>query len=417
MAAAPKALMIAFHFPPETGSGVHRTLKFVDYLPEFGWRPLVLSAHPRAFEHAVPESVRQIPEGVPVERAFALDSARHLAIAGRYLRLTALPDRWISWWLGGVPAGLRMIRRYRPRVIWSTYPFGTAHLIAWTLHRLTGIPWVADFRDPMIVGDHPFDPALRRVRGWLERQVVRHADRVTVTTPGTRSLYAGRYAERGEDHFRLVENGYDEDSFSRVERALSSRGRPDGPLTLVHSGVFYRDGRDPSAFFSALARFRQDGRIGPRDLRVILRGCGDTGYYQRRLDEQGIADLVSLEPHVPYEQALAELLTADGLLLFQGSRWNAQIPAKLYEYFRARRPILALVDEAGDTARLIRSQGIDTLAPIEDAGGIATALESFLRLLRAGGAPLVAADRVERFSRRARTAELAKLFDEVAGGA
>lgn len=135
-----RVLMIAYHYPPLRGSsGIQRTLKFSRYLSEHDWRPVVLSAHPRAYASTSNDQLAEIPKEVPVHRAFALDTSRHLAIKGRYLGALALPDRWVSWWFGAVVSGLRLIRRYRPEIIWSTYPIATAHLIALCLHRITGI--------------------------------------------------------------------------------------------------------------------------------------------------------------------------------------------------------------------------------------------------------------------------------------
>ena len=99
-----RILMVAFHYPPCTGgSGIHRTLKFSRYLPSLGWDPAMLSAHPRAFAQTGQERLGEIPASVPVMRAFALDTGRHLSIKGRHLRWLGLPDRWASWWLGAVP--------------------------------------------------------------------------------------------------------------------------------------------------------------------------------------------------------------------------------------------------------------------------------------------------------------------------
>ena len=128
-AAARRVLMIAFHFPPLAGSsGIQRTLRFVQHLPAHGWQPLVLTAHPRAYEATSADLLGSIPPDTVVERAFALDTARHLAVAGRYPGFLARPDRWRSWALGAVPAGLAMIRRHRPDVIWSTYPIASGRV-------------------------------------------------------------------------------------------------------------------------------------------------------------------------------------------------------------------------------------------------------------------------------------------------
>src|SRR5689334_24717457 len=102
-----RVLMVVFHYPPWSGgSAVHRTLKFTKYLPEFGWQPIVLTADPRAYPKATINAC-VVPSGIPVTRAFALDTARHLGIGGTYLKCMSLPDRWISWWPGAVTAGLR----------------------------------------------------------------------------------------------------------------------------------------------------------------------------------------------------------------------------------------------------------------------------------------------------------------------
>src|SRR5215831_3848014 len=174
-----RVLMIAFHYPPcAESSGVHRALKFSRYLRDAEWDPVVLTVHPRAYERATAHQLREIPAGTPVHRAFALDASRHLSFRGTFPRFMALPDRWANWWLSAVPAGLRLIRRHRPQVIWSTYPVATAHLIGLTLHRLTGLPWVADFRDPMTEDDYPPDPLRRRLCGWIERRTAARAARL-----------------------------------------------------------------------------------------------------------------------------------------------------------------------------------------------------------------------------------------------
>ena len=129
---APKrVLMIAFHFPPCKGSsGSLRTLNFVRHLPKLGWNPIILTASASAYQEIGLDQLKDIPPDVPVHRALALDAARHLAIKGRYPSWAALPDRWVTWIAGGVPAGLRLIRKYRPDVLWATYPTASALWIA-----------------------------------------------------------------------------------------------------------------------------------------------------------------------------------------------------------------------------------------------------------------------------------------------
>lgn len=407
-----RILMIAYHYPPIRGSsGVQRTLKFTRYLGEHGWEPIVLTVHPRAYPQTGYDQMHEIPTHAIVNRAFVLDASRHLSFKGRYPRFLAWPDRWVSWWFGGVLNGLRLIRRCKPNVIWSTYPIATAHLIGLTLARLTELPWVADFRDSMTEEEHPADPKTRKICRWIEHHTVSRAWRVVLTTPGTARMYAERYPHLPPSRWLTIANGYDEENFKAAQAGERSRTAPPTSIELVHSGLLYPSERDPTAFFDALEMMKRDGEISAIQLRVVLRATGHDEYYQHMLQVRDIQDIVSLEPVVTYEQALAEMLSADGLLVLQASNCNHQIPAKVYEYLRARRPILALTDPIGDTAGLLNACGIHTQVSLSDALNIRSALAHFMNLIRTGRAPLAPDEIIAGYSRRAQTAELARVLE------
>jgi glycosyltransferase involved in cell wall biosynthesis len=412
-----RVLMVAYHFPPmNVSSGIQRTLRFAQYLPEFNWEPAVLTAHPRVYSGISQASLAEVPPHLRVRRAFALDAAKHLSVRGAYPRWLALPDRWVSWWLGAVPAGLALIWKLKPDVIWSTFPIATAHLIGYALHRLTGIPWVADFRDPMA---EPGDPAKLRQHDaleWIEQKTLKHCERAVFAAPGALKLYADRYPELPQSRLTLIENGYDESAFAAAEGQSGDLGRSaGGPLVLVHSGTIYPDARDPRLFFGALSELRKNGAIAPGSLRIVLRATGSDDYLRELIKGHGLDGIVTLEPALPYRAALAEMLAADGLLLFQAANCNYQVPAKLYEYLRARRPIIALTDPGGDTAAVLRDAGIDTIAPLDSQHAILRLLVRFLDLLRQKRAPVAGEAKVAAASRRVRTIELARVLDAVAG--
>lgn len=411
---AKRVLMIAYHYPPVKGSsGVQRTLNFSRYLGHFGWEVAVLTVHPRAFEAVGNDLLKDVPAEVRVKRAFALNTAKHLSLRGAYPRFLALPDRWSTWWLGGVTSGLGIIRRWRPDMLWSTYPIATAHLIGLTLNKLTKLPWVADFRDPMIEENYPTNPDIRRVYQWIERKTVAAASRVVVTTPGTARRYARRYAELASDKWVTIDNGYDEESFRAAEALVTRSNASARPLTLLHSGILYPSERDPTAFFQALAELRDSGEVTRDKLRVTLRATSYDEHYRGVLTRMPLDDIVALAPGVPYQEALAEMMSVDGLIIFQAANCNDQIPAKLYEYLRARRPILALTDRNGDTAQTLLSHGVDTVWPLDDKEAIKTGLRRFLSLVREGRAPLATEQAVARYSRRSQTQALAAVFDSV----
>lgn len=405
-------LMIAYHFPPVlVSSGIQRTLKFCTYLREHGWEPLVLSVSLNAYAKTSDDQLKEIPEGMVVNRAFGLDTSRHLAIKGRYLELLAIPDRWISWWPAAVYQGMKMIRQHKPKAIFSTYPIATAHLIGLSLQRLSGLPWLADFRDSMTEPGYPSDPLTYNAYRRIEVGTVQRCAKAIFTTPSALKMYAERYPQIPESRWAMIENGFDEDNFRAAEAGLEpiTPGKA-GQKILIHSGVLYPHERDPRQFFSALCKLRHSGEITAERLQVVLRASGNDGVYAPMLEQLGLADIVKLAPTIGYGEALREMLSADGLLLFQAANCNHQIPAKLYEYLRAGRAIFALTDHAGDTAATLRAAGVTDIVNLADEQEIIEGLRRFLASSSNGhGVPRATAT---QHSRRARTAELAKLLDE-----
>lgn len=405
--------MVAFHFPPfAASSGIQRTLGFARHLPAFGWEPLVLTAHARAYEHRHGGHIA-LPARIVVEPAFALDAARHLSLMGRYPGFLARPDRWISWWLGAVPKGLAMIRKYRPDAIWSTYPIATAHRIACTLQRLSGLPWIADFRDPMAQEHYPSDPKTWKSFRALEETALRRAARGIFVTSGARRVYRERYPDLDESRLMVIENGYDEESFAGLEAEARTAPLVPGARTILHSGIVYPSERDPTHLFRALRSMLDDGRVKPGALYVRLRASGHEEVLKRLIDEHRVGEVVQLMPPIPYREALAEMMRADGLLVLQASNCNEQIPVKLYEYLRCGRPIIGLTDPAGDTAALLRKAGMTSIASLDSAEAIASVLSKFTAELAGGTAATPDMDYVKTPTRRRRTEALVGVLDEL----
>lgn len=404
--------MIAYHYPPLAGSsGIQRTLRFCQDLPAFDWLPTVLSAHPRAFERQSDDLMRSVPSEVIVQRAFALDASRHLSLFKRYPGWLARPDRWVSWLIGAIPTGLRMIRQQRPDVIWSTYPIPTAHLIGYWLARLSGIPWVADFRDPMAHLGYPTDPATWRSYLRVEQKVFFQASRMVFTTPGAAKLYRERYPQQA-DRIRIIENGYDEASFEPHATTSKPAVLNPGKFTLLHSGVVYPQWRNPNELFAALRRLVDRKHVDRNGFCLRFRAPEETKFLSGLVSTHGLDDVVEILPPIEYRLALAEMCAADGLLILQSEDCNDQIPAKVYEYIRAGKPILGLCGLAGDTADVLRRAGFAHLAPLESSPRVESALVDFLSATR-GGVPMRPSDKfVESASRRSRAAALADLLNE-----
>jgi len=405
-----RVLIIAYHFPPCAGSsGLLRSEKFSRFLPEFGWEPFVLTPHPRAYESVDPDSEGRVK--ATVIHTFALDTKKHLSFRNSYFDWMALPDRWITWLFGAIPTGLRAIRKYQARVIFSTFPISTAILAGLILHRLTGLPWVVDLRDSITEEDYPKDARTRKIRRWIERQAILHASYVIFTAASTRRMYLDRYPMLSSDRCLLIPNGYDEDDFSSLQPSRHEKAPVTEPVRLLHTGVIYPEERDPLPFFRALSRLKQEGRISAADLRIVLRGSGSEKLFESAIKLLRIEDIVELLPHIPYRQALQECTDSDGLLLFQAANCDHQIPAKAYEYLRLGKPILALTTHTGDTASLLKEVGGATIVKLADEVDIYSAIPKFLETLRLGVHSLPSSLAVQQYSRRNQAAELANCLN------
>ncbi len=386
------------------------------HLPGHGWSPIVLTAQPRAYARADPDLLADLSPDLVVVRTFAFDTARHLSIRGRYPFLLAWPDRYASWVLTSTIKGLQLIRRHKPAALWSTFPVTSAHLVGWLLHRCTGIPWVADFRDSMIDDSFPTDPKYRCANQRVERMTVRDASHCVFTTRGARAMYAARYHEVQGERCSVIPNGFDEAHFREAETSLHSTVQNDCRLRLLHSGLLYSAERNPIPFFEAVRALKEGGAISAVGVQIILRASGEEERYRRLLVKLAVDDLIELAPPLPYRESLAEMLSADGLLLFQGASCNHQIPAKLYEYFRAGRPVFALTDPAGDTAGELRAAGVGTVVPLDDTNQIALGLARFVSGIRAGREHGMGPSAAARYAREGGVAQLAEILRRVTKG-
>jgi glycosyltransferase involved in cell wall biosynthesis len=309
-------------------------------------------------------------------------------------------------------AGMHEIRKSRPDAIWSTFPIATAHSIAATLAKKSGLPWVADFRDPMAQDGYPPDEATWRKYSQIEIATVHGAKCSTFTTPGAVRLYQDRYPEI-VNRFALIENGYDEDTFSRVDTS----GGPLNPgrRTVLHSGVIYPVERDPTCLFAALGKLKGAGEFAANPLVIRFRAPSCDDLLHELASRYQVAELIEILPSIGHEAAVQEMCRADALLLAQADNCNAQIPAKFYEYLRTRVPVITLADPAGDTAVAAREAGLSAIAALEDTDAIVRVFQTFLSTPE--NVTCASETAITSASRISRTAGLAEILDsQLRGG-
>lgn len=415
------ALFVAFHYPPESSSsGVLRTLKYTRYLPEHGWRVTVITLRRSAYRLVDPALEAQIPPSVRVVRT-AFVNLKRVAVRGVHVSSLEIPDAWNGWWPWAVAAGRRVLREDPADLIYSTSPVATAHLIARTLARRARRPWVADFRDPWYEEvRNPETPALAHWAGRrLERRVVHAAAAVTTTTERMTAAFRRRYPEIPPERFVTIPNGYDEADFAAMPSALRARGER---LVLLHAGGIDVRFRDPRPLLRAIRRAADAGRLDPARICVRFLGVSRFGRSPAMVDalaSTGLGGSVDFVPRVPHEEALRQQAEADVLVLLQASADTASlIPAKLFEYLRTGRPVLALAGE-GAIADVMRETGGGWIVDPRDADGLLATVVTAYEAWRAGalGRHLAARERLERFERRRLTGELARVFVHAIGTA
>ena len=235
------------------------------------------------------------------------------------------------------------------------------------------------------------------------------ASRVIFTAQHARQIYAARYPGLNEKSL-LIPNGYDE---TRLPIRTGKRKSSGSPLTILHSGSLQPKGRNPESFFEALQKLKARGKISASQVKIVFRGCGYKERYRSLAEALSVSDLVALEDRVSYAEAIDEMVNADALLVFQGSAYNQAVPAKIYEYFFAGKPILGIVDKRGETKRVLDDVGISETASIDDASEIANQLTQLMATLGAQSPFLPDPAAIPQYSRRNQTRKLASVLEEV----
>jgi glycosyltransferase involved in cell wall biosynthesis len=350
-----------------------------------------------------------------VTRAWALDARRHLAFRKRYPGFLARPDRWATWIPSGIWAGHRLVRRFAPDLIWGTYPIPSALEIARRVAARSGLPWVADFRDAMVDDEYPESVSQRKIFSRIESACVHSAAATVLTTPSALAMYRARYPDIDAGRWHCIRNGFAEEEFVAAERARDSTEGREGRLRLLHSGLLNKADRNPTPFLEAMRQLRDAGKLESGSIEVLLRAPGDVAWMRSEVTARRLEDIVRVEPAIPYVEALQEMLSADGLLLFQGPSCNHLVPAKLYEYMRCGRPILALTTYEGETGELVVRENCGIVADMLSVSVIASLLPGFLDGIRSGKVPRASREVAEKYSRSAQARELAALFEKVAG--
>jgi glycosyltransferase involved in cell wall biosynthesis len=414
-----RILVLAFHFPPSGGGGVQRTLKHVKYLFREGIDASVIAAQD-AFPLHDETLLDELPGSANVIRTEVLEFPEAQEAFAGVLRMAGLPpapeartlwpDVRAGWLVPAVSAGLRAIGAESPSVIYSTHPPATAHLIALVLHRITRIPWVADFRDgwtldPMFSAYGRSLPGFTAARRSLEETITSEATFVTVADD---SMDLGGL--QADDGRRVtIGNGVDPEDFPAEP---PSRLPPDpSRLRLSHVGTLHH-ARDGASLFQAIGNGVDTGRIDPDKIEVRL-----VGWATPAVNVPASADLpITATGYVNHSAAIAEMLSASALLFYEEAERKA-VTGKIYEYLATGLPILCVASPDNLGARLVQELDAGVCVDVRDQVAIAEQIAEFQSVWADGrlrARPSVRERALERFSRRDRAIELAAVLGQAA---
>lgn len=356
-----KVLIVAYHFLPVYNAGVKRVLLFAKLLPKFDYHPFVLTTNLFGEEkEKLSFPVLRAGELLRLGKKINFETKRAKDTGGDYREgrislkqkikdLFAYPDGQNSWIPLAVLKGIRMVRKEKINLIFSTYPPGSSHLVGYLVSKLTGRPWVADFRDGFVFDSLQIRLTWGKIRKWLwkrmEKKFLRSADKVVVVTPGVKQDFLKRYPEISENKIVCITNGFDLEDFEEIK---SVRYQKQSKFNLVHTGAIGASRSDctPEPFFKALELFLKKNPSAKSDLKLDFYGVL-TGKEKELVRKYGLGSIMHYFGQVGHQESLKAQKKADLLIIFDKERsYRAEeysyTHMKVFEYLFSGRPILVI---------------------------------------------------------------------------
>lgn len=393
------ALFITSGFPPEESGGTIRIAKLAKYLPLFGWQLTVVTAKPPIKDMKLSVSLSHYVKVYRAPRVDITGSCKGLIGLMRRIilfikhsrksvdincRLTNsptttcgtlvnprrrlaeyffVPDDRIGWVPIAFILGAWSVFRDRPSVIYATSPSATTLLVGCMLNRVTGLPWIVEFRDPWMLNpfriSRPFK-WMESLEAWLEKAVLGTATRIVVTSPQYKHDIIRCYPQLNHDSIICIPNGFDPEDFEEVTPRAFEK------FTVVHTGNFYA-ARSSIQFLRALSMAIERCPAMRGHLQVFFAGQHDLAT-QVAATELGLTEIVTQIGVMSHRQCIESIMGANILLLVPGPG-NGTMPGKTFEYLAGMKPILALADE-GPVREIITSTGAGEVFSPSDSLGI-----------------------------------------------
>jgi glycosyltransferase involved in cell wall biosynthesis len=425
-----RVLIITYYWPPQGGSGVQRWLKFVKYLREYGWEPVVytplnpeMMAHDASLEQEIPEGVeiirRKITEPYSIYKfltgksksgvkpGFISDGKKSFKERlSLFLRSNLFIPDPKALWIGPSAKFLeKYISEKRIDALVSTGPPHSMHLIARRVARKSSLPWLADFRDPWTrmynfkYMGHSF--LSRYIHSKLEKKVLRDA---TALVTVTNTISAELSAISGGREVHVITNGYDPEDFSGRDIT------PEDGFTITYTGLFVET-QNPVMLWELLGKRCNEDSLFARDLRIRIIGHTDRSIIDE-IHKNGLKSNLVKMNYTPHDKVIEWQRKARILLLAGGKEPESRgiLTGKFFEYLAAKRPILGFGPKGGDMDIALEESGCGKMFDYSDLTGMASWIEEQYKIYKNGGNPLSMGD-ILKYSRKELTSRMAEILD------
>jgi glycosyltransferase involved in cell wall biosynthesis len=395
-----KVLFIAYYFPPIGGAGTQRSLKFVKFLPKYGWHPLVVTGLGETSAHDSPRDETfhdEVPKIVDVYRTSRVETGDNPhGLLQRLRDLLGMSTRFTRNWTS--EATKTAARAYAEKgadlIYVSLSPFEGA-LAASSLAERFGLPWIADLRDPWALDEVQVHVSSlhRRLELLRMRRRLRSASTIIMNTPEATKRLLSAFPEFSRKRVVTITNGFDAGDFT-------CRGRPvpvERPFTILHAGYLHVGSglhmRKHRSLYSALGRTVEGVDFLTRSHYFLLQAlerwvASDSGLRSKvrltlvgKLSEEdttivkasSVSDLVEFRGYQSHQETVKQMAEASVLFLPMHSLPPGQratiVPGKTYEYMATGQPILAAVPE-GDARDFVTKAGTGYVCAPDDVEGM-----------------------------------------------
>ncbi len=430
-----KVLIVSYHFPPYSGGSTIRVHNFVKYLPSFNVNPVVLTVEHRYYPtvYRNDQLLDEFEESVEIFRTGSLEPAAHgfrdkvygaqergsadrilISVLKKAVIPFLIPDREVPWLPYAVRTGTKVARTKHVDAVFSTGPPFTSHLVACFIAKRTRLPLILDYRDDW-VGNEYYDwgnPLRRRFQRYLERRIVRRAQKVVCASAESINLFQTKYPDIDGSKYVHISNGFDPAVFGVSKGPV---GKKQTKFTrFVYTGSLTPK-RTPRYFLEAVKLLTEEQPELADKLHARFIGYSPLEH-ERLVESMELAHLVDFEHNMaPREIARVLAEETDVCLLFQreSEGGNTAIPGKLYEYLACRKPILCMAD-GGATVNLLDELGCRLISPYEGVDDMKRLLKKIVHDYDQVSTEFDwPEETLRRFSRKEQAKQLSALISEV----